>query len=163
MSFVYTVNPDGGVFYKRAVEVPFSKTHLLERILSAENVRRACKQVRANKGASGIDGVTVHNISALQIFQNLLPMPNAPDIRLGLWLKFLIRSIKIMCRVLIRLFTFQFVTIQILFKSKNHLQYIMGTLASKLFIYFLLLIMPEGKSFISMLLSTLQASRWFSS
>jgi RNA-directed DNA polymerase len=59
MSFVYTVNPNGGVVYKRAVEVPFSKSHLLERILSAENIRRAWKQVRANKGAPGIDGVTV--------------------------------------------------------------------------------------------------------
>lgn len=59
MSFVYTVNPNGGVIYKRAVEVPFSRSNLLERILSAENVRRAWKQVRANKGAPGIDGVTV--------------------------------------------------------------------------------------------------------
>ncbi len=59
MSFVYTVNPNGGVIYKRAVEVPFSKSHLLERILSVENVRRAWKQVRANKGAPGIDSVTV--------------------------------------------------------------------------------------------------------
>ncbi|MBU1543650.1 MAG: hypothetical protein KKE62_12490, partial [Proteobacteria bacterium] len=31
----------------------------LERILSAENVRQAWKQVRANKGAPGIDAVTV--------------------------------------------------------------------------------------------------------
>ena len=59
MSFVYTVNPNGGVIYKRAVEVPFSRSNLLERILSAENVRRAWKQVRANKDAPGIDGVTV--------------------------------------------------------------------------------------------------------
>ena len=59
MNFVYTVNPNGGVVYRRAVEVPFSKSHLLERILSAENIRRAWKQVRANKGAPGIDGVTV--------------------------------------------------------------------------------------------------------
>lgn len=36
MGFVYTVNPNGGVIYKRAVEVLFSKSHLLERILSAE-------------------------------------------------------------------------------------------------------------------------------
>ena len=53
MNFVYTVNPNGGVVYRRAVEVPFSKSHLLERILSAENIRRAWKQVRANKGAPG--------------------------------------------------------------------------------------------------------------
>ena len=59
MSFVYTVNPNGGVVYRRAVEEPFSNHQLLERILSAENIRRAWKQVRANKGAPGIDGVTV--------------------------------------------------------------------------------------------------------
>ena len=39
MSFVYAVNPNGGLIYKRAVEVPFSKTHLLEGILSAEEIR----------------------------------------------------------------------------------------------------------------------------
>ena len=71
MSFVYTVNPNGGVIYKRAVEVPFSKTHLLERILSAENVRRAWKQVRANKGAPGIDGVTVEQFP--DAFRELWP------------------------------------------------------------------------------------------
>ena len=32
---------------------------LLERILSRENLNRACKRVKANKGAPGIDGMTV--------------------------------------------------------------------------------------------------------
>ncbi|MBU1196636.1 MAG: group II intron reverse transcriptase/maturase, partial [Proteobacteria bacterium] len=59
MSFATTVNPNGGVEYKRVMEEPFSNDHLLERILSAENVRQAWKQVRANKGAPGIDAVTV--------------------------------------------------------------------------------------------------------
>jgi RNA-directed DNA polymerase len=59
MSFVYTVNPNGGVVYRRVVEKPFSNNQLLERILSPENIRCAWKQVRANKGAPGIDGVTV--------------------------------------------------------------------------------------------------------
>ncbi len=71
MSFVYTVNPNGGVIYKRTVEVPFSKTHLLERILSAENVRHAWKQVRANKGAPGIYGVTVEQFP--DAFRELWP------------------------------------------------------------------------------------------
>ena len=71
MNFVYTVNPNGGVVYKRAVEVPFSKNHLLERILSAENVRRAWKQVRANKGAPGIDGVTIEQFP--DTFRELWP------------------------------------------------------------------------------------------
>ena len=71
MSFVYTGNPNGGVVYKRAVEVPFSKCHLLERILSADNIRRAWKQVRANKGAPGVDGVTVEQFPG--IFRELWP------------------------------------------------------------------------------------------
>jgi len=53
------------------VEVPFSKSHLLERILSAENIRRAWKQVRANKGAPGIDGITVEQFP--DIFRELWP------------------------------------------------------------------------------------------
>ena len=57
--------------YKRVVEVPFSKSHLLERILSAENIRRAWKQVRANKGAPGIDGVTVEQFP--DTFRELWP------------------------------------------------------------------------------------------
>ncbi|MCP4365176.1 MAG: group II intron reverse transcriptase/maturase [Planctomycetes bacterium] len=78
MSFVYTVKPNGGVVYKRAVEVPFSKSHLLERILSTENIRRAWKQVRANKGAPGIDGVTVEQFP--DTFRELWP-----QIRLNLF------------------------------------------------------------------------------
>lgn len=59
MCFVAIVNPNGGVEYKRVMKEPFSNDHLLERILSTENVHQAWKQVRANKGAPGIDGVPV--------------------------------------------------------------------------------------------------------
>ncbi|MCG8638953.1 MAG: group II intron reverse transcriptase/maturase [Desulfobacterales bacterium] len=59
MSFVSIVNPNGGVEYKRVMKEPISNDHLLERILSADNIRQAWKQVKANKGAPGIDGVTV--------------------------------------------------------------------------------------------------------
>ena len=45
----------------RAVEEQFSNDQLLERIFSTENIRLAWKQVRANKGAPGIDGITVEN------------------------------------------------------------------------------------------------------
>ena len=58
---VRTVNPNGGVVYRRATEEQFSNDQLLERILSTENVREAWRQVRANKGAPGIDGVTVED------------------------------------------------------------------------------------------------------
>ncbi len=56
-----TVNPNGGVVYGRVVEEQFSNDQLLERIVSTENIKLAWKQVRANKGASGIDGVTVED------------------------------------------------------------------------------------------------------
>jgi len=55
------VNPNGGVVYGRAVEKQFSKDQLLERIVSTENVGLAWKRVRSNKGASGIDGITVED------------------------------------------------------------------------------------------------------
>ena len=58
---VRTVNPNGGVVYGRGVEEQFSKDQLLERIVSTENVGRAWKQVRSNKGASGIDNITVED------------------------------------------------------------------------------------------------------
>lgn len=56
---VRTVNPNGGVGYRRLVEEQFSNDQLPERILSIKNVQLAWKQVRADKGAPGIDGVTV--------------------------------------------------------------------------------------------------------
>ena len=60
-NLVRTVNPNGGVVYGGAVEEQFQEDQLLERILSTKNVAQAWKQVRANKGAPGIDGVTVEN------------------------------------------------------------------------------------------------------
>ncbi len=76
-----------------------------------------------------------NSISALQISQNLLSMPNEPDIQLGFLLKFLIRGIKIMYRVLIRLLTCQFAIIRILFKSKNNLVLETIELRQQLMIY----------------------------
>lgn len=43
------------------MEEPPSQPQLLERILSHENIGKAWKRVRANKGAPGIDGITVED------------------------------------------------------------------------------------------------------
>lgn len=61
MSSEHTMNPTGGVLPRRVMEEPPSQPQLLERILSNENIGKAWKRVRANKGAPGIDGVTVEN------------------------------------------------------------------------------------------------------
>ena len=59
MSFQNTVNPSGGVPLERVVQPLNPDEHLLERILARENVATAWKQVKANRGASGVDGITV--------------------------------------------------------------------------------------------------------
>lgn len=59
MSSGPTSNPTGGVPSRRGVEEPPSNRQLLERILSPDNIGEAWKRVRANKGAPGIDGITV--------------------------------------------------------------------------------------------------------
>jgi retron-type reverse transcriptase len=37
-------------------------SEMLEKILSNENVERACKRVYANKGVGGVDGVTTKEL-----------------------------------------------------------------------------------------------------
>ncbi len=37
-------------------------SEMLERILSEENIKAACKRVYANKGAGGVDGVRVQEL-----------------------------------------------------------------------------------------------------
>lgn len=59
MSFHDTMNPRGGVHVERVVGKPSSEQHLLERILSHGNVATAWERVRANKGAPGVDGITI--------------------------------------------------------------------------------------------------------
>jgi RNA-directed DNA polymerase len=53
------MNPTGGTVAGRGTGQPDPNDCLLERILSPENVALAWKRVRANKGAPGIDGVSI--------------------------------------------------------------------------------------------------------
>ena len=59
MSLQDTKNPTGGVPMRRVMEPSNPDVHLLERVLSRENMQRAWKRVRANKGAAGIDGMSI--------------------------------------------------------------------------------------------------------
>jgi RNA-directed DNA polymerase len=59
MSLHDTTNPNGGVPMERVIDQPTPEQHLLERILATENMELAWKRVRANKGAPGVDGITV--------------------------------------------------------------------------------------------------------
>ena len=61
MSSHDTKNPKGGVHMGHVIESPNPNEHLLERILSRENMLRAWKRVKANKGAPGIDGMSIES------------------------------------------------------------------------------------------------------
>ena len=52
-------NPTGGVGARRAAMQPALHDDLLERVLDQQNMQRAWKQVKANGGAAGIDGMTI--------------------------------------------------------------------------------------------------------
>ena len=54
-----TRTPSGDGVTQRDVEKPAFGDDLLERILDSDNLRRAWRRVRANKGAAGVDGMTI--------------------------------------------------------------------------------------------------------
>jgi RNA-directed DNA polymerase len=54
-----TTKPTGGVPMWRVVEPPDPNDHLLEQILSGDNVLKAWKRVKANKGVPGVDRMSV--------------------------------------------------------------------------------------------------------
>lgn len=58
MSSHNTKKPNGAVHMRRVTESPGPNDHLLERILSRENMRKAWKRVKSNKGAPGVDGMS---------------------------------------------------------------------------------------------------------
>ena len=53
------MNPPGGVSARRVTESPDPNDHLMEQILSIENMRITWKRVKANKGAAGVDHMTI--------------------------------------------------------------------------------------------------------
>ena len=59
MSSHDTKSPIGGVNMGHVMESPDPNGHLLDRILSRENMRKAWKRVKANKGAAGVDGMSI--------------------------------------------------------------------------------------------------------
>jgi len=59
-----TTNPTGGAEARRGDTEPALHVGLMERILAADNLRRAWKQVKANRGAPGIDGRRIEDFPA---------------------------------------------------------------------------------------------------
>lgn len=57
-----TMNPSGGVGARRQFMKPSLDAKLMEQVVERENVRRAWRQVKANRGAPGIDGQTIAEI-----------------------------------------------------------------------------------------------------
>jgi RNA-directed DNA polymerase len=51
--------PNGGVTMRRVMEQPDPNENLLERVLSRDNVQKAWKRVKANKGVPGIDNMSI--------------------------------------------------------------------------------------------------------
>lgn len=44
--------------------LPNLTTHLMDKVLSRENLNKAWKKVKLNKGAAGIDGLTIDKFQA---------------------------------------------------------------------------------------------------
>jgi RNA-directed DNA polymerase len=64
MSSQNTKNPNGGVNMRRVIESPDPDAHLLERMLSRQNMQLAWKRVKANKGAPGADNMAIDQFPA---------------------------------------------------------------------------------------------------
>lgn len=57
-------NPTGGAEDRRRVMQPALHDVLMEGIVAADNMRRAWRQVRRNRGAPGIDGMGIEDFPA---------------------------------------------------------------------------------------------------
>lgn len=54
-------NPSGGIEGVRRIAQPALHVALMEKVLAGENLRRAWKRVKANRGAPGIDGMPIED------------------------------------------------------------------------------------------------------
>jgi RNA-directed DNA polymerase len=59
-----TLNPSGGVRCRRGLTKPALHDNLMVRVVARENMQRAWKRVQANRGAPGMDGMTVEEFPA---------------------------------------------------------------------------------------------------
>ena len=57
-------NPTGGAEARRCLMQPALHDHLMERVVSAPNMRCAWKRVKANQGAPGSDGMRLEDFPA---------------------------------------------------------------------------------------------------
>ena len=57
-------SPTGGAGDRRVSTQPALHDDLMERMVASANLRRAWKQVRANRGAPGVDGMTIEEFPA---------------------------------------------------------------------------------------------------
>ncbi len=64
MSSYHIVKPAGGVRMRHVMDPSDPNVNLLERILSRDNARQAWKRVKANKGAPGIDKMSIDDFPA---------------------------------------------------------------------------------------------------
>ena len=58
-----TTNPLGGADSRRGVMQPALHDDLMARVLDPENLQRAWKRVKANRGAPGIDGMRIEDFA----------------------------------------------------------------------------------------------------
>ena len=61
---ILAMNPTGGAEDRRRVTQPALHEVLMEGIVAADNMRRAWRQVRRNRGAPGIDGMRIEDFAA---------------------------------------------------------------------------------------------------
>lgn len=64
MSNLNTRMPPGNDMTQRTDPQPAFSNDLFEQVLKPANLQRAWKQVRANKGAAGVDGMTIDDFPA---------------------------------------------------------------------------------------------------